>query len=156
MEDRNEDAADCPVPERGRPGGAGGADAAACVPGVAVGFRVYYDGGATWDGDPFAAPGLGVLVIVERDPDHGRRLVLGATYYTWTGDRWLPRDEIGFWDYLQQPGPRKVLFGRWVADDVWTDACRRANADPDFPPRTAWRQSEERAQCLSAARPSSR
>ena len=29
-------------------------------------FRVYYDGGNTYDGDPFETPALGVLAIVQK------------------------------------------------------------------------------------------
>jgi hypothetical protein len=107
-------------------------------------FRIYYDGGETYDGDPWLAPALGVLVIVERDPDHGRRLIARKDFYTWRGERWWAVDHIGFYDYLIAPGPRKVIFGRMIKNEEWYDAMRRADDDPDFPTRTAWGPDEER------------
>src|SRR3990172_5918358 len=106
--------------------------------GLVPAFRVYYDGGATYDGDPFWTPVFGVLVIVEQDPDHGRRLVSAKDYYVWEHKRWWAVDFVGMVDYLARPGPRRVLFGRTVPNDVWYAAMRRANEDPDFPAPTAW------------------
>jgi hypothetical protein len=106
-------------------------------------FRVYYDGGETYSGDAYAAPGLGVLCIVERDELHGRRLITQGDYYV-LRERWYAVDFIGLVDYLLQPGPRKVLVGRLVERNVYYDAIRRAEDDPEFPPRTAWVAGEER------------
>lgn len=107
-------------------------------------FRIYYDGGATYDGEPQDAPALGVLVIVEADTDHGRRLVSAKDYYVWDRGRWWSVDYIGMIDYLIQPGMKKVLFGRTVESESWYAAMRRANTDPDFPERTAWGNKEEK------------
>lgn len=107
-------------------------------------FRVYYEGGATYDGDPWGAPGLGVLVIVESDPDHGRRLVTGGDYYVWREERWWSVDWIGMIDYLLQPGPRKVLIGRITTNEIYRDTYIRADSDPDFPARTAYGCMEKR------------
>lgn len=107
-------------------------------------YRIYYDGGATYDGDPFDAPAFGVLVIVEAHAKHGRRLHSHKDYFVWLGDCWLCVDFIGLLDYLAQPGPRKVCFGRMVDDDYFDQVFSQANNDPDFPKRTAWRVDEER------------
>ncbi len=80
-------------------------------------FRIYYDGGATYDGDPYNAPGMGALLIVEKDPEHGRRIVQGGDFFVWQGDRWRAVDQWGMMDYILQPGPRKVLIGRMVDND---------------------------------------
>lgn len=107
-------------------------------------FKIYYADGSVYQGDPYAAPALGVLVIVERDPDSGRRLVAEKDYFVWDGKnaRWWAVDEMGMHDYLIQPGPRRVLFGRTVPNEEWYAVCRRANADPDFPARTSWGNKE--------------
>lgn len=106
-------------------------------------FRVYYDGGATYDGDPFDAPAFGVLVIVEKDANHGRHVVATKDYFVWNGSRWLSVDFIGMLDYLAQPGHKRVLFGRLVEDEYFYTVFRRANEDPDFPARTAWGYNEK-------------
>lgn len=106
-------------------------------------FRVYYDDGSTFDGDPFDAPFWGVLVIVEADAEHGRRIVSNGDYYVWE-NRWRAKDFIGMIDYLQQPGPRKVICGRMVDNERFFEAYKRAEADPDFPTRTAYGAFEQR------------
>lgn len=101
-------------------------------------FRIYYDGGSTFDGDPYNAPGWGAVTIVERDADHGRRLVDGKDFFIWRDGRWWAVDQWGLMDYLADPGPRKILIGRYVPNGRWTLLRQRAEADPDFPARTAW------------------
>ena len=101
-------------------------------------FRIYYDGGETYEGAPENAPAFGVLVIIENDKDSGRRLVMSKDYFCWVGDHWLNTDQIGMWDYLQQPGWKKVLFGRMVDNDYWYSVVKRANETTDFPARTNW------------------
>ncbi len=101
-------------------------------------FRVYYDGNATYAGDPYLAPAFGVLLIVEFDPDNGRHIISNGDYYVWEGFGWCAVDYMGLVDYLQRPGYRKVMFGRTVPNSVWYDTWRRADCDPDFPVRTAF------------------
>lgn len=107
-------------------------------------FRIYYDGGTTYDGDPYDAPAFGVLVIVEKNANHGRQLVTTKDYFVYLGDHWMSVDFIGMLDYLAQPGPRKVIFGRMVDDEYWYKVMRQANEDPDFPIRTAWGFNERK------------
>jgi hypothetical protein len=106
-------------------------------------FRIYYDDGSTFDGDPFDAPFWGVLIIVEKDRDHGRRIVSNGDYYVWIDGRWRAKDHIGLIDYLQQPGHRKAVCGRMVENDHFTAVYMRADADPDFPARTAYGAFEQ-------------
>ena len=101
-------------------------------------FRIYYDGSQTYDGDPYNAPAWGVLAIVEKDPDNGRRLITTKDYFVWLGDRWMSVDYIGMLDYLGQPGKKKVVFGRMVDDAYFASIMKIANEDPDFPVRTGW------------------
>lgn len=109
-------------------------------------FRIYYDGGMTFDGDPFDAPAFGVLVIVQKNPNHGRDLVMTKDYFVWTGTKWMAVDFIGMLDYLAQAGHKKVLFGRMVDDEYFNEIVRLANEDKDFPIRTAWGFNERRAE----------
>ena len=99
-------------------------------------YRIYYADGSTFDADPFDAPFFGVLAIVERDPDHGRRVISNGDYYVWEG-RWRNVDFIGMVDYLQMPGAKKVIAGRLVHNDEWNEIFRRARNDPDFPEQLA-------------------
>lgn len=106
-------------------------------------WKVYYDDGTTYAGDPFKAPAWGVLFIVETHPDHGRHYVQGCDFYVWEerGDgtfRWWAADYFGMIDYLARSGPRKILIGRMVPDSVWHRVYAAAAADPDFPPKTAY------------------
>ncbi len=111
-------------------------------------FRIYYDGGEIYEGAPENAPAWGVLVIVQENRNHGRELVTTKDYFIWQGDEgWRSVDLIGMHDYLQQPGWKRVLFGRMVADDNWNATMKRANDDATFPERTAWGRYEVRA-CL--------
>lgn len=101
-------------------------------------FRVYYHDREPYSGAPELAPVFGVLVIVERDPEHGRRIIQNGDYYGWTGDRWMPFDFPGLLDYLQAPGWKRVLIGRLVPNEDFQRVYNQANTDPDFPIRTAW------------------
>jgi len=105
-------------------------------------FRVYYDGGATYDGDVWLAPAWGVLCIVEADPDHGRRIVSNGDYYVWQDGRWWDVDYVGLVDYLARPGARKVLIGRLVSNEEYGRAYNAANNDPEFPARTGYGNQE--------------
>lgn len=99
-------------------------------------FRIYYDGGDTYDDDPYYAPAFGVLAIVQRDKAHGHRIVVFSDYFVWRDGGWVGVDHIGMIDYLQQPGPRRVLFGRLVDKEYFYDVVRTAENDKDFPERS--------------------
>ena len=107
-------------------------------------FRIYYDGGATYAGDPWNAPAWGVLCIVEADSEHGRRIACNGDYYIWRDERWWDVDFIGLIDYLAQSGARKVLIGRLVSNDEYGRVYQAANNDPDFVPHTAYGNQEKR------------
>ena len=100
-------------------------------------YRIYYDGGNTYDGPPENAPFFGVLAIVQKDKNHGRRILSVYDYYVWTGSEWLGVDRIGLIDYLQQPGWKRFLTGRMVEREYFYSVVAKANDDPDFPVRTA-------------------
>jgi len=108
-------------------------------------YKVYYADESTYTGEPWNAPAFGVLVIVEKDLDHGRRLVSAKDYYVWDekNERWWSVDFIGMVDYLGFPGRKRVLFGRTVPNEEWYKIMGLANNDKDFPTRTAWGSKEE-------------
>jgi hypothetical protein len=103
-----------------------------------VPFRIYYDGGATYAGPPWLAPVLGILVIIEKDKDNGRRIICNHDYYVWVIDRWIGVDHVGMIDYLIQEGPRRVLIGRMVTNEAFQVVYNKANSDQDFPLRTGY------------------
>lgn len=107
-------------------------------------FKIYYDGGTNYAGDVSDAPAWGVLLIVEADPDHGRRIVSNGDYYVWDQERWQAKDFIGMIDYLAQPGMKRVLIGRMVPNEVFIEAYRQAEESNEFPVRTGFGPFEQR------------
>ena len=103
-------------------------------------YRIYYANGTTFDpnqGEPWQAPGLGVLVIVQDHPMKGERAYLQhmADYYVWKEKRWQGCDLFYVWQYLlvnRTDFPKIVLAGETVTNDVYTTAVRRAKDDLDF------------------------
>ena len=103
-------------------------------------WRIYYTDGATYsdaDGPLEDAPGLGVLVIAQRDPDAGRELLHRKDYYYHEGGRWVGCDLFGLWDYLGRPGWRKVVAGRNAPYPVYSAVYEAARTDPELPAKSA-------------------
>lgn len=101
-------------------------------------WKIFYDDGKHFSGGcPWEAPGLGVLIIVEKDPECGRRLVSGYDFYIWRDQQWYGVDYFGLIDYLIQPGEKKVLLGRTVTNERYNEVYHQAIADPDFQPKTS-------------------
>ena len=105
-------------------------------------FRVYYSDGSTFDGDPESAPGLGVVVIVQDDPDVGRMVMARWDFYCWHQGQWWGHDLTGLMDCLALPGFNRVLIGRTVSQERWQAINAAALADPDFAPKSAERVLE--------------
>lgn len=107
-------------------------------------WRIYYGDGGTYssaDGDPADAPARGVQAIVQADTQVGRHVLSGFDYYWWEGT-WFGGDLFGLFDYLIEPGPKAVKFGRTVPNDVFERVIRAACDDPDFPRKSARRRHE--------------
>lgn len=104
-----------------------------------VSWRVYYDDGATFDAAPEVAPAVGVICVVQPDPDHGRMVLSKWDYYCWHPDtgQWWGHDIFGLFDCLVRPGWKRVLFGRTVPTGVFRAVVARAECDADFPRRSA-------------------
>lgn len=96
-------------------------------------FRVYYEDGSTYDGDPFDAPATGVQVITQEDPARtkGFRLFTSKDAYCYKDGNWFQCDTPGMFDYLMgHPGPLKVLFGRMmVRDEEYYKIVNRAKEE---------------------------
>ena len=113
-------------------------------------WRIWYEGGSSFsdlDGDPWDSPGWGVLVIMNRDPDSGRRAQSMSDFYLWRWDlgRWVGADFVGLLDYLAHyKGPCCVRMGRTVPNTEFQRVLELAEADPEFPIRSA-RQGDESA-----------
>lgn len=110
-------------------------------------WTIWYGDGTTYteeDGTVFEAPGLNVQVVEQSDPTVGRWTQLAQDYYVWNGEAWVGCDVFGLWDYLQQTGPRKVLFGRTIGNRAYEEIWRAAESDTRLPPRSYWRKGEFR------------
>ena len=110
-----------------------------------VDWRIYYDDGSTFDGAPESAPALGVLAVVQPDPDHGRVVLSRWDYYCFHGGEWYGHDSFGLFDCLTRPGWKRVLFGRTVPSAWFREVLKRAETDLDFPPRSAVTPREKAA-----------
>ena len=94
--------------------------------------------------DPFDAPGLGVQVIMQHHAINGRWAQMGHDYYIWTDGIWVGCDLFGLFDYLQQEGPRKVLFGRTIANEHYEAVYQLAESDTTLPVRSILKHGEPR------------
>lgn len=123
-----------------------------------VHWRIYYDDGSTYsnvDGPVERAPCLGVMVVVQRDRTVEVERLYYKHFYVWSHeyDRWLglgdqraPGDgHFGLYDYLTQPGWKKVLAGRTVPYDLFSRILDRAQQDPDLRLKSAILPTEEGA-----------
>lgn len=107
-------------------------------------WKVYYGDGSTFTGEVQDAPARDVQVIIQSSKDCGWQAVAGTDYYVWRGDRWFGVDLFGLYDYLLEPGWKRVLFGRTLTTDEYDAVWQRAMADPDMPPKTVFGRGERR------------
>lgn len=95
-------------------------------------FRIYYDDGSTYEGDPYLAPPPGVIIIAIEAPDERRGFILtkGKDSYYYRDGRWYGCDEGGFWDYMMiHIGPKAVVFGRTIRDDKYWKIIEKASKE---------------------------
>lgn len=115
-----------------------------------IAWRIYYADGTTFDsteGEPWEAPGVGVVCIVQPDPDTGRTIQARWDWYAWHRDTrdWWGHDPFGILDQLTADRLDRVASvkaGRTVSATEYRAIYDRANADPDFAPRSARHPSE--------------
>lgn len=118
-------------------------------------YRVYYNpnschGLATFDGDEsnwFEAPIHEVIVILQEDKEHGRKLLSGGDYYIWEGETigWISCDRDTMYQYMARPGrDKRFLLGVMVSNELWNTIMKEARLTEDFPKQTALRKYEAR------------
>ena len=112
-------------------------------------WKIWYDNGVVYSGNPEDAPGVGVLVIVQEDDRHGWECLEGKEYFYWEdkgkGAKWWAADREGFFDYMfNRPGKKVALLGRFVEDDDFDRIHQEAMTDPDFPKKTGYDAKERK------------
>lgn len=110
-------------------------------------WRIYYGDGSTYDrrdGEAWDAPAVNVQAIMVEDREHGWYCCRADDFYWYLPDedRWYSGERFGLFDYLTQPGQRKVLFGRSIPDSEYREILDRAMSDPDLPEKTGWQAYE--------------
>lgn len=107
-------------------------------------WRIYYGDGTTWNDDAFAAPARNVQMIAVADPNHGWYLCRSSDYYWYLADSdtWQSGDLFGLFDYLIEPGKKRVLFGRTITNREFEAILTRAYNDPEIPQKTGWQPRE--------------
>lgn len=109
-------------------------------------WRVYYDDGRAHDSEDGleSAPGRGVIVIAQRDPDVDRELLHRKDFYYFERGKWFGCDLFGLFDYLDRPGMKKVLAGRNTEHRNYHALYEMARLDPDLPYKSALLTAEEK------------
>ena len=109
-------------------------------------WKVYYSDDSTFsnqDGTPWIAPARDVQVIIQDHPEVGVELVTSADYYVWMlGDNrayWWSVDIFGLFDYLIEPGYKRVLFGRTIGRDEYAQVIKKAGIE-----KQGWLPTERR------------
>lgn len=106
---------------------------------------VYYGDGAKFsdkDGGPELVPARDVQVIAQVSKEHGWEAVAGNDYYIWRDGRWYGVDKFGLFDYLVDPGWKRVLFGRMLTKDEYNAVW--AQVSQDMPDKTAFEKWERK------------
>lgn len=124
---------------------------------MVVHWRIYYDDASTFDstqGEPWQAPGRGVICIVQVDPSPvmysvNTQVLRGHPYYWYHREwgYWLHSDRDGFIDQLcadRKDVVCAIKMGRWVAHDYYRDVVEKAKTDPDFPKKSGDSLVEQR------------
>ena len=107
-------------------------------------WRVYYGDGTTYSGTVEDTPTRDVQVIAQSSPEHGWTATAGTDYYVWRSGRWFGVDKFGLYDYLIEPGWKKVLFGRTLTSQEYNAVWQRMMSDPDMPPKTGGPKKERK------------
>jgi len=112
-------------------------------------WRIYYEGGATFDdsmGSAAEAPAIGVLSIRQRlDCSHhpsewlkpeqpGASAIEMAELYWWREDEqaWFRGNLVGFLDQAMHCGAQYLKVGRAVSHAEWERTLTSVSDDPDF------------------------
>ena len=95
---------------------------------------IFYSDGFIFEGAPQDAPSFDVQAIVQPSPQVGWAMEHTHDYYVWRKDlnEWRGTDLFGLWDYLSQSGWKKVLFGRTISTDEFSNIYQRAKEHRDI------------------------
>lgn len=115
-------------------------------------WAVFYDDPDldVWSADghaPESIPRLGVQAVAQGDKWLGRQLLIQKDYFwlNYEENRWYGGDLFGLFDYLASTGPKCVLFGRFVLNEIYQAAVRRAQLDDRLPRKSAYSRQEANA-----------
>jgi len=118
-----------------------------------IAWRIYYSDGTTFDstqGEPVDSPVFGVQCIVMVDPEPstssyhtGRLNVHAGDWYWWDGERWWTGDLFGLLDAAIHGRCKAARQGQMLPVAQYNAIYKRAEADEDFPRRSAFRRREE-------------
>ena len=97
---------------------------------------IYYSDGSKFsyqDGDPEAAPCVGVQFIAQEDQSHNWVALCNFDYYIWDTrdgvEKWYCADNVGRENYMREIGWRKVLIGSWIGDVRYEEISRQVTED---------------------------
>lgn len=112
-------------------------------------WRIYYDDANTFDnldGEPWEAPGRGVVAVVQVDQSPvmynvGRRVYREHNWYWYHKEwgTWFGSTTAGLLDQLTSDQTNNICAikqGRWVADKIYREIMNCAENDPDFPKKS--------------------
>lgn len=107
-------------------------------------WKIYYLDGSTYAGDAWSAPAFYAILVIQKDPEHGRRIVAYTDYivYDEQNDRWTGMDLVGMMQYMNLPGRKRVLFGYMIDNQKFNEIYKKAEEDTDFSERTAYAYKE--------------
>jgi len=111
-------------------------------------FKIYYSNGTTYVGDIANAPIWEVVLILEKDSEHGRKIVSGGDYfvYDYESGKFISGDFVTMLQYMARPGDKKrFLVGVMLDNKTWNKIMKQAREDIDFPIQTATHIYEDKA-----------
>lgn len=109
-------------------------------------WTIYYSDGSTITSND-ATPAsitrrVGVQAIVQEDAEKGWIIVCGYDYFMWDARggkaKWFKGDDVGFYQYITQPGSKYILLGEWVDDAAYRAILQRANEDRAYANKTGY------------------
>jgi hypothetical protein len=101
-------------------------------------WRIYYHDRSTFDstmGLPADAPSTGVVCIVQNhtSKQEGGYIVTAFKDFYWReNNEWWGSDEVGFWQYMFEPGAKVVKFGISIPTVEFNEIMKKASEDVDF------------------------
>lgn len=102
-------------------------------------WRIYYGDRTTYDnitGAVYVAPTRNVQAVASRgnhtNSERGHSLLHKHDFYWFDQGEMYGGDIFGLTDYLMEPGPKKVFFGRSIPSEEFRAIVTFAMNDPDF------------------------